>query len=237
MERGLIMGHIPCKNVEGVRPSPLANRSREVREVGVFLSGPSDVDGEIRNAYWVIDHLNLVLGPRLGIRLRGVRGSRDARVGVGRPQSLINPLIDTCSLVIVVLHRRFGTPTGTSESGTKEEFDYAFSLRERTGEPEILLFFGEIEDVESARQDPQVEAVMKFKAGVRSAGKLYPMDYASGGFFFVKLLEQMTMWMLSLYDALPPLSQEKFPDGQRPIPRLSLTDEIGGPGSKTEATP
>jgi hypothetical protein len=206
----------------GIRPSPQAAKSREVREVGIFLSGPDDVEGEIRNAYWVIDHLNLVLGPRLGIRLRGVRGSRDARAGVGRPQSLINPLIDSCSLVVVVFHRRFGTPTGASASGTKEEFDYAFSLRERTGEPEIFLFFGDIERTQSSRQDSQVEAVLRFKGEIRAGRKLYPMDYSGGGSFFVKLLEQMTMWMLSVYDSLPPLPTMSTLHEQRPIPHHSV---------------
>jgi hypothetical protein len=70
-----------------------------------------------------------------------------SNIGLGRPQDLITKQTlekykDSLVLFIGLLGQRFGTKTGKSESGTKEEFKIALDYRQEHGNyPEIKWFF------------------------------------------------------------------------------------------------
>jgi len=55
----------------------------------------------------------------------------------GRPQALINPLVDECDIFIGLLWERWGQSSGTHSSGFEEEFERAKTRRRASGAPEI----------------------------------------------------------------------------------------------------
>ncbi|MFC1782272.1 hypothetical protein ACFL02_01635, partial [Planctomycetota bacterium] len=72
-----------------------------------------------------------------------------ASVGIGRPQEIIiRQTLDRYSneliLFIGLMGQKFGSPTGISESGTKEEYEWVMKHYEDNEFPEIKFFFRNI---------------------------------------------------------------------------------------------
>ena len=73
--------------------------------------------------------------------------SENALPGKGRPQELINEDVNSCDLFVLLLWRRWGTPSGKYSSGTEEEFELARQLSEANkGKPAIWLYFKKVPD-------------------------------------------------------------------------------------------
>src|SRR5665647_1604702 len=82
-----------------------------------------------------VDSVNRAVARTLGIQLE-LLGWEDVLPGASRPQELINDDVDRCQLFVGMLHKRWGTPTGTHSSGFEEEFERAKSRHRGTGQPE-----------------------------------------------------------------------------------------------------
>jgi len=72
--------------------------------------------------------------------------------GVGRPQELITKdtlerFRSSLALVIGLMGQRFGSPTGTSDSGTEEKSDWALNSHRARTWPEIKWFFRDVEQL------------------------------------------------------------------------------------------
>ena len=61
----------------------------------------------------------------------------------GRPQAIINRDLAGCELFVGMMWKHWGT--GAYTSGFEEEFEESAKRREREGQPEISMFFKEIE--------------------------------------------------------------------------------------------
>ena len=135
-------------------------QGRELREFHVFLASPGDVGDERAQVRAYFDNLNRTAGARWGARFQVVDWENYASAGVGRPQELITAQTlerfrSSLALVIVVMARRFGTPSGLFESGTEEEVRWALAAHRETGFPEIKFFFrtsGDFTNLTDARQ-------------------------------------------------------------------------------------
>jgi hypothetical protein len=182
---------------------------RTVRIASVFIAGPADTDRHARIVIGLIESLNKVLGPRVGVSMVAYRGGRDASAGVGRPQARINPLVRECTLFIGVFRRRFGSPTGTSASGTSEEFRIARKRHALDGnDPEIILFFEKIPRPMLDDPGDQLKALLRFRRRVRPA--LLWVEFKNEREFNTLCLEQLVTWLM------------KFGDRQRSGPITSL---------------
>lgn len=164
----------------------------------VFLSGPSDVEGQFVAALRVIEAVNRVVGPHVGVLLRAVRGVTDAQAGRGRPQSRINPLVRSCDLFVAVFDKRFGSPTGSSMSGTEEEFKVADRRARRRGSPHVLLFFREFRDAEVRDPGIQLRRVLRFKKSIDAGQRYYRLGYSTKMDFQVTFMEQLVQWVWSV---------------------------------------
>ena len=58
----------------------------------------------------------------------------------GNPQEKINPLVDKCDVFVGLIWKKWGTPTGQSDCGFKEEFEIAEKRYNETRQPTILLY-------------------------------------------------------------------------------------------------
>jgi len=129
----------------------------------VFLAAPSDLSKERELTREAVDRLCRVLGNRLGWHIE-LLGWEDTLPGFGRPQSLINRDVDNSDLFIGLLWRRWGQPTGEKyDSGFYEEFIRARDRYNKTGKPEIWLFFKSIDSESLNDPGEQLAKVLKFK--------------------------------------------------------------------------
>ncbi len=102
----------------------------------VFIASPGDLLEERRVALEVADEVNRIVEPELGWHVVVLR-YEDMLPGYGRPQNLINKVVDLCDLFIGLLWKQWGQSTGEYTSGFEEEFERARKRREETGSPEI----------------------------------------------------------------------------------------------------
>ncbi|MGE5648296.1 MAG: DUF4062 domain-containing protein [Acidobacteriota bacterium] len=112
----------------------------DLKALRVFLASPSDVQKERRAFRSIVEGLNAEKAHPLGFHLIPI-GWEDTVPSEGRPQSVINDDIRTADLVIVLLWRRWGSPTGMFSSGVEEEFDLARTLNRQFRRPSIWIYF------------------------------------------------------------------------------------------------
>ena len=133
--------------------------------VKIFLASPGDLQDERLVAKQEVDEFNRAWADTFSCQVELV-GWEDATSTVGRPQEIINRDMRQCSYFIGVMWKRWGTPpakSGPYTSGFEEEFDISLARRHKAGNPEISLFFKDI-DRDSLR-DPgdDLKKVLAFK--------------------------------------------------------------------------
>lgn len=137
----------------------LGNQSAELV---VFVASPSDVGDERAAVKDVAELIENSLGLRLGLRVR-VTGWEQVPPGYGRPQDLINPLVDTCDVFVGILQCRWGSDSGTHSSGFVEEFERAVARRGKDGDPAIAVFFKQVPQSQRDDAGPQLQQVLEFR--------------------------------------------------------------------------
>lgn len=93
----------------------------------------------------------------------------DVAGGVGRPQDRINPNLDCCDYLVVLLDDKWGTPPaidGPHTSGTEEEFFRALDLLADSDRPmrDILVLFKAVDPARLVDPGPELQKVMDFRA-------------------------------------------------------------------------
>jgi Domain of unknown function (DUF4062) len=122
----------------------------------------SDVGEERKQAEEVVAYVNTLVGPRFGWHIE--LNKWENRVpGYGRPQALINPLVDECDIFIGLLWERWGQPSGMHSSGFEEEFERAKNRRKSSGVPDIWLVFKEVASEKLKDPGDQLKRVLEFR--------------------------------------------------------------------------
>jgi hypothetical protein len=112
------------------------------QEVKVFVASPSDVKAERKVLDRVIQEINSTHSDDKGFVVRVVKWETDTYPSKGPAQENINNQIGKYDIFIGIMWERFGTPTGTAQSGTEEEFRLAYEEVCRTGKtPRIAFYF------------------------------------------------------------------------------------------------
>jgi HEAT repeat protein len=130
--------------------------------LNVFLASPNDVGAERMAAEEVVQSINGVIGRQLGWHIE-LHKWEDSTPGFGRPQGIINEMVDSCRLFIGLLWKHWGQPSGTYSSGFEEEFERAKTRRKESGEPEIWLVFKSLDPDELDDAGPQLTKVLEFR--------------------------------------------------------------------------
>jgi tetratricopeptide (TPR) repeat protein len=145
-------------------PGP-APRRRKKKTVRVFIASPGDLASERRSFKQQIDELNAGFGDGAGVEYVPV-GWEDTLASTGRRvQSVINQDVDTCDVFVLAMYRRWGQPAPDSSysSYTEEEFQRALQRLEKTGRPEIFVFFKQVDEASVADAGPELSKVLKFR--------------------------------------------------------------------------
>ena len=161
----------------------------------VFIASPGDLNAERELFRQVIQEVNSIKARSMGIYLEPL-GWEDTLPGRGRPQELINADIARSDLVIVVLWKRWGTPTGKYSSGVEEEFELAKRFnRERGGRPHILLYFKAIPPDMLADPGEQLRQVLTFRQSVEEARELFFAQFGSAEQWPDLLRDHVCRWL------------------------------------------
>lgn len=175
---------------------------RQVDEYHVFLASPGDVDAERREVRRFFDEYNRELAAHgTPARFQVVDWENYSLAGVGRPQDLITRQTlerfrGSLALVIGVMDRRFGSPTGVRESGTEEEFEWALAQHDASGYPEIKWFFRRAPaDAGAPADDAQAGKVRAFQQRIQDSRRLLYQQFADTADFARVLRADLGQWI------------------------------------------
>lgn len=142
---------------------------KKIKQLMVFIASPGDVDEERDAVRDVCEQLNKSPLIREKCLLLHPVGWEDAIPSPGRPQEIINRLVEECDLFVCIFCKRFGTPTGKKESGTLEEFFLAYDLWKTLKKPHIMFYFKEVK-IKSAKElnDLQLQKVFGLREKIEN---------------------------------------------------------------------
>lgn len=158
--------------------------------LNVFVASPGDLSQERDLLKQKVERLNKIIGRNLGWHIE-LFGWEDTLPGANRPQSLINKDVEICDLFIGLLWKRWGQPTGTTDSGFKEEFDIALKRKDNSNIPEIWLYLKKIDSDLLADPGDQLKKVLSFREWLIDSKCLLFKEFASH-----------TQWSELIYDHL-----------------------------------
>lgn len=111
--------------------------------IRVFVASPGDTEAERQALTGVVQDVNLAimaLAPGTA-ELELVRWEDAVHPDLGRAQDVINRQVGDYDVLIGMMWRRFGTPTGIAGSGTEEEFRAAHARWTESGRPRVMFYF------------------------------------------------------------------------------------------------
>ena len=165
------------------------------KEINIFIASPGDVKEERGIVREICDELNrsTLLKP-FGISFEAT-GWEDAFPSPGRPQEVINKLVDECDIFVCIFHKRYGTPTGEEESGTLEEFLNAYDSWKEYKKPHIMFYFKKVEIGSSSDlKDPQLIKVFDLKEKIVNEKLLLFDEFSTPDEFREKIKGNLEKW-------------------------------------------
>ncbi len=131
--------------------------------IKVFIASPGDLAEERELFPLILGQLNEIKAEGIAVQLKPL-GWEDTLPGWGRPQELINDDVRQCDIFVMMLWKRWGTPSGEFDSGTEEEFTIAYETFKKAGSPYLLLYFRSVPQAMMADPGEQLKKVLKFRA-------------------------------------------------------------------------
>ena len=198
----------------------------------MFVASPSDVSDERVLLDGIVTEVNRLHARRTGVRLELFKWETDVSPGFGNgPQAVINDQIPPdYDVFIGIFWLAIGTPTGTAESGTIEEFQNAKARHDNDPTSvELMLYFKTESPLSLSDIDPDtLKKVLEFKASVSNQG-LY-REFASIEDFAQKLRVDLTKLVLDWEEPGKAESGEKDLSQQRNV----VADAVGDSDSSDE---
>lgn len=130
----------------------------------IFVASPGDVAEERDHLRKVVEELNMTIAPFHGFSVEFIRWETHCFPAAGRAQGVVNLQIGAYDIFIGIMWKRFGTPTGVSNSGTEEEFRIAYKAWQEDKLAGILFYFCQKPFMPRAVEElEQCHQVLKFK--------------------------------------------------------------------------
>lgn len=127
----------------------------------IFIASPSDLNEERKTFVDIISEVNIIKAHSMGMHLEPL-GWEETLPGKGRPQELINKDLSKSDLFVMLLWKKWGTPTGKYSSGTEEEFYVASTLYSQFGVPDIWIFFKTLTE-EDNQENADIQKIVQFR--------------------------------------------------------------------------
>jgi len=235
-------GHFEAS--EGAAGRPSVARPRLINTYYVFLASPGDVNAERDVVRDFFHDFNITDAGNIGLRFEVVDWENYATVGVGRPQDLITRQTlgrfgDSLALVVGIMAQRFGSPTGSHDSGTEEEFECALEARGQRGYPEIKWFFRKVKHLDLPAQEPELtravnqwKKVKKFRERIEKERLALCSTFTDTTDFKDRFVRDLRMWLNDTArpwkGSAPPASPDHLADqalspraAEQPVRRIS----------------
>lgn len=174
--------------------------SSKIDLLHVTLCGPSDVQKEIDIAREVITDWNTQHGDGLGLFVKHQHWITDAYPDASeRGQAVINrQLIDSADILVCVFWSRFGSPTGTADSGTEEEIRRAIALGKH-----VTIYFSDLEPLPPSADAAQLRRLESFRREMLSKSLSWPFRSRK------EFQDQLTTHVAKIVHALRPKTAPK----------------------------
>ena len=197
--------------------------SRKV--IRIFIVSPGDLNEEQPLFRDIVSEVNRIKANSMGIQLEPV-GWEDTLPGKGRPQELINADVKQSDLVVMLLWKRWGSPTGIYTSGFEEEYELAKSLNEKVnGKPEMWLYFRAIPEYMLADPGEQLKKVLDFRNRIETGKRFLYGSYEAVGEWERLFREHLCRWL----DNLNILEQKLDREDEIPLGTPSPEVEVKNP--------
>jgi hypothetical protein len=157
------------------------NMSSTRKIIRAFLASPGDLQDERKAIREVVNEFNELTADESGYQVELI-GWEETVAGYGRPQHLINQDLDRCDLFIGMIWKRWGTPPdrdGTYSSGFEEEFERSIKRREKTGSPELSLFFKQIPEEFLVDPGNDLKRVQEFRDTIITSKKILFQNFSN----------------------------------------------------------
>lgn len=192
----------------------------------VFLASPGDMMSERETCRKVIREFNEARIEFEQVTFI-VRAWEDLPGGVGRPQDRINPKLDDCDYMILILGDRWGSPPavdGPYSSGTEEEFHRCVDLLAQPGAAmrDLLVLFKTLDAGRLRDPGPQLLKVMKFRDSLERSKSFQYMTFDSDESLSTVIGKKLAEW------SDPLAAREPF--------TITLSDTEGSVEPPTQAT-
>jgi hypothetical protein len=177
---------------------------KKARIYKCFIASPSDTFEERGICDRVFKEINETQGEQFDFRIESKKWEDNARPSFGdSPQEVINEqLLNEFELFIGIMFTRFGSPTKNADSGTVEEFNFAYQNREKI---EIMFYFNSKNISQEELDTSQFSKVKEFKIKLTELGGLYS-KYIGVEEFEEKLRKNLQRYFSSIYK--PSLSSD-----------------------------
>ncbi|MGB7001520.1 MAG: DUF4062 domain-containing protein [Halobacteriota archaeon] len=164
--------------------------------IKIFIGSPGDLVKERERFYEIVKEVNNLKAYPMGVQLEPV-GWEETLPGRGRPQELINEdVIKRSDLIVLLLWKRWGTPTGKYSSGFEEEYELAKSMNEKTkGKPEIWLYFREVPKNMLADPGEQLRQVWDFRTKIEKEQSFFYHAYKDENDWVKSLRVHLCRWL------------------------------------------
>jgi hypothetical protein len=203
--------------------------------IRAFLASPGDLQEERKAIREVVDDFNESWANELGYQVELV-GWEETVAGFGRPQYLINQDLDRCDLFLGMIFKRWGTPpdhSGDFSSGFEEEFERSIARREKTGSPEISLFFKQIPDEFMVDKGEDLKKVLVFRDKITASKKILYQSFST-----VRDVETLARKCVTAYvNRVRTEDESSEPDELRAKRALSGSGETRGEYKGRESSP
>lgn len=148
---------------------------QQIIEYRLFIASPGDVQAERDIIRAVVNEYNLVNNIN-SVKIVCIGWENDIYPSVGDdPQDAVNiQVADRYDIFVGIFWGRFGTPTKRESSGTKEEFEIAYSKFQMDKNSVSILMYFKTESIEFENIDPlQIANIKEFKMELTQRGVLY----------------------------------------------------------------
>ena len=116
-----------------------------IKHIPIFIAYISDMEKEANECKVIQNNLNYQYESKMQIDLRTWK---DVPEDFGNPQQKINKeFVEQCEIFIGIIGKKWGSPTGQSDCGFKEEFNIAEGRYNKTGKPSIWLYAKNINEL------------------------------------------------------------------------------------------
>lgn len=172
-----------------------------LRGLRVFIASPGGLDDVRQCFHKVITAYNEADAVRRGTIFLPIAW-KDAFGGRGNAQAHINRELQTCDYFVMILHDRWGSPTGSLNrqgepyrSGTEEEYTLAKELHDAGSMSDMLVFFRAVERGQRADPGEQLSQVLAFRRQLEDDHSIAYLTFEEVDQFADELRRHLAKWL------------------------------------------